>query len=224
MIPIDLSHTIVSGMPQWRGDDQPLTVHRRSEHGAGNHMSSAVEFGCHIGTHIDSPLHFLDGAAAVDEMPLEAFGGAALVLDVRETVRAAVQAAGSPPGLDRGVLGGRDLAEIDFLLFLTGWDEHWGAERYYLEWPWLTGALARELAEAGLKGVGLDTPSLDEYGGQVAHDLFAARGMINIENLTNLAALPERGAWFQAFPLKLQGTEASPVRALAWVEPGGEQG
>lgn len=224
MIPIDLSHTIVPGMPQWRGDEQPLTIHRRSEHGPEGHMSSALEFGCHVGTHIDSPLHFLDGAAAVDEMPLEAFGGAALVLDVRESVRAALQATGTPPELGPEVLAGHDLQEIDFVLFLTGWDEHWGHERYYLQWPWLGEALARELAAAGLKGVGLDTPSLDVYGGAVAHDLFAARGMINIENLTALPQLPERGAWFQAFPLKLLGTEASPVRAIAWVEAERTQG
>ena len=60
---------------------------------------------------------------------------------------------------------------------------------------------------------------LDEFGGQTAHDLCAPAGMINIENLTNLGNLPRVGTWFQAFPLKLSGTEASPVRALAWVEP-----
>jgi kynurenine formamidase len=217
--PIDLSHVIVPGMPQWRGDDQPLAIHRHSEHDSDSHMSSSVEFGCHIGTHIDAPLHFLAGAAGVDELPLTALGGAALVVDVRRTVEQMAAAGDAALELGLEVLSGADLETIDFVLFHTGWDQYWGSERYYEYWPFLSSELAEALSAAALKGVGLDTPSLDDFGGQVAHDMCAGAGMINIENLTNLGALPRTGSWFQAFPLKLAGTEASPVRALAWVEP-----
>lgn len=211
---IDLSHTIISAMPQWRGDDQPLVIHRRSEHGPDSHMSSALEFGCHIGTHIDGPLHFLAGAPSVDAMPLDWFTGPARVIDVRDP-----DTGFSAPGaLPLAVMTGLDLTDIDFVLFLTGWDQHWGSEQYYQEWPYLSDSLAGFLAEAGLKGVGLDTPSLDAYDGHAAHDICAAAGMINIENLTGLDHLPPQGARFQALPLKLQATEASPVRAVAWVE------
>jgi kynurenine formamidase len=81
----------------------------------------------------------------------------------------------------------------------------------------LSPELARFLAGAGLKGVGLDTPSLDPYGAQVAHDICAPAGMINLENLANLGALPAVGFTLFALPLKLEGTEASPVRAVALV-------
>jgi kynurenine formamidase len=211
---IDLSHTIVSGMPQWRGDDQPLLLHRRSEHGPDSHMSSSLELGCHVGTHIDAPLHFLDGQPGLDQLPLERFSGPCLVVDCR----GAGGDTADPGPLGAGLLDDEDLAAIDFVLFLTGWDRHWGRERYYREWPWLDAALARRLADAGLKGVGLDTPSLDEYSGHQAHDICAAAGLINIENLTGLDRLPRRGAWFQALPLKLEATEASPVRAVARVD------
>ncbi len=218
-------------MPQWRGDDQPLVITRQSEHGPEGHMSSSLEFGCHIGTHIDAPLHFLEGAAGVGEMPLDDFGGSALVVDVKDRVLKQTVEGDEPGALGPEVLWGdpaskgselpanEGLAGIDFVLFHTGWDQHWGTEKYYQHWPWLTTELARILASADLKGVGLDTPSLDCFGGKEAHELCAAAGMINIENLTNLGALPRVGAWFQAFPLKLASTEASPVRALAWVEP-----
>ncbi|MBU8870053.1 MAG: cyclase family protein [Gemmatimonadales bacterium] len=219
MKPIDLSHTIMSGMPQWRGDSQILVIHRQSEHGPSNHMSSSLEFGCHVGTHIDAPLHFLSGSPGVDEMSLEAFGGTALVVDATEVAKKQTGVGGKPAAMGLEVLSGEDLGKIDFVLFNTGWDKHWGTDQYYRHWPWLSLELAEVLVKADLKGVGLDTPSLDDFGGQVVHDLFAVAGMINIENLTNLGALPRTGSWFQAFPLKLLGTEASPVRALAWVEP-----
>jgi arylformamidase len=212
---IDLSHTIVPGMPQWRGDDQPLRLHRRSEHGPDSHQSSSLEMGCHVGTHIDAPLHFLAGQPGLDELPVASFCGPALVVDLR----GAEKSAAPPAALGPEVLEGMDLTGVDFVLFHTGWDRHWGQPRYYQEWPWLSADLARVLAASGLKGVGLDTPSLDDYQGHEAHDICAAAGMINIENLTGLDRLPAGAIQFQALPLKLLAAEASPVRAVAWVEP-----
>lgn len=207
---IDLSHTIATDMPQWPGDVQPLSIHRQSLHGPESHMSSSLEFGCHVGTHIDAPLHFLEGSQGVDRLPLESFVGAGLV------IRTDPGASPRPLGVDtcRGV----DLGSVDFVLFDTGWAQHWGTERYYREWSYLTPELAKFLADAGLKGVGLDTPSLDPFSGQAAHDICAPAGMINLENLANLGALPREGFTLFALPLKLEATEASPVRAVAMVQ------
>ena len=36
--------------------------------------------GCHSGTHVDAPLHFVDGAAAIDELPVERFVGKCTVV------------------------------------------------------------------------------------------------------------------------------------------------
>ncbi|MFO7609485.1 MAG: cyclase family protein [Candidatus Krumholzibacteriia bacterium] len=209
---IDLSHTIVPGMAQWPGDRQPLTIHRRSEHGKDSHMASALEFGCHVGTHIDLALHFKAGERPVEELPLDAFAGRARV------VRAPAGQGAGP--LDAALLDGVDLAGLDFVLFATGWDRHWGTDRYYREWPFYSEELARRLAAAGLKGSGLDTPSLDPHAGHRAHDLCAAAGMINIENLAGLERLPEAPFTLLVLPLKLAGTEASPVRAAALLDAG----
>jgi len=211
---IDLSHTVESDMAQWRGDDQPLKLHRRSEHGPDSHMSSSLEIGCHVGTHLDAPLHFLAGEPGLAELPITRFLGPAMKLDV-----SGLSAASEPGPLGREILDGVQLESVAFLLLHTGWDQHWGTSRYYDCWPYLSGELAECLASAGLRGVGLDTPSLDDYSGHIAHDVCAEAGMVNIENLTNLAALPASGFLFQALPLKLDGTEASPVRAVAWLNP-----
>lgn len=207
---IDLSHTITPDMPQWAGDHQPLKIHRHSHHGPDSHMSSSLEFGCHVGTHIDAPLHFLAGEPGVDQLPLDRFIGSGVV------IRAGDGETAGPLGL--GLLEGIDLSGVDFVLFDTGWDKHWGTERYYREWSYLSPELAGLLGAAGLKGVGLDTPSLDPFGGQIAHDICAPAGMINLENLANLRSLPSIGFTLMALPLKLEGTEASPVRAVAMVE------
>lgn len=115
------------------------------------------------------------------------------------------------------MLAGVDLAGLDFLILDTGWARFWGEDRYYRHWPFLGPDLARAVAGAGLKGVGLDTPSLDNFGGRLAHDVCAQAGMVNLENLANLRALPPGEFTLLALPLKLRGTEASPVRAAALV-------
>lgn len=211
---IDLTHTIVPDMAQWPGDDQPLKIHRHSEHGADSHMSSSLEFGCHIGTHIDGALHFLDGQPGMHALPLDRFHGRAWVVDAAP----AGQEPDAPALLEVAHLQGRDLEDVDFVLFHTGWDRFWQQDNYYRHWPSLSEDLAHFLASAGLKGVGLDTPSLDLRDGSRAHDICAAAGMINIENLKGLGPLADKFVTFQALPLKLHATEASPVRAVAWLE------
>ncbi len=201
---IDLSHAIVSGMPQWPGDDSELSILRRSEHGPDGHLSSALSFGCHVGTHIDTPYHFLDGQPGLEEMDVTVFCGRALRVDVTDLATAGPE-----------LIDGLDLTDLDFLLLATGWERHWGTDRYYDGWPVPSAELAAALAAAPLKGVGVDTPSLDAYGGRRSHDLLAAAGRINIENLANLGALPATPFEFFALPLKLAAAEASPVRAVA---------
>ncbi len=209
---IDLSHVIAPGMSQWPGDDQPLNLHRRSEHGPDGHMSSSLEIGCHVGTHLDAALHFLEGQPALDKIPVDRFSGAALVVEALQECTTE----GSPLALSANLLNHHDLSKVDFVLFHTGWDSRWGSDEYYRHWPWLSSDLARLLSNSELKGVGVDTPSLDNFGGSIAHDLCAAADMVNIENLTGLKPLVNSVVNFMALPLKLHKTEASPVRAVAW--------
>lgn len=212
---VDLSHTIATDMPQWQGDDQPLRIVRHSEHGPGSHQSSSLEFGCHIGTHIDAALHFRAGEPSLEQLPLDAFWGRARVVRTGPD---------TPPGpLPAGVLDGVDLSPLDFVVFDTGWARHWGEPRYYEEWPYYGEDLARLLAGAGLKGTGLDTPSLDAFAGSLAHDLCAATGMLNVENMAGLGQLPDGDFTLLVLPLKLAGAEASPVRAAALVPGDGER-
>ncbi len=209
----DLSHSIVPDMPQWRGDHQPLKIHRVSEHGVDSHMSSSLEIGCHVGTHLDGSLHFLADQPGLHEVPVDRFCGTALVVDAT--------ASGSdkshPLAMGVELVQGSDLKSVDFVLFYTGWDRFWGQDNYYRHWPRLDAQLAGLLAESGLKGVGLDTPSLDGFNDSVAHDVCAAAAMVNIGNLTGLAPLVGSVVQFMALPLKLYQTEASPVRAVAWL-------
>ena len=203
---VDLTHVIRSGMPVYPGDPTPPRIVRESEHGAGTHQSSALHTGCHAGTHIDLPLHFRPGEPSLEQWPPERFTGPAVVVD-------------APAGeIPAAVTDGVDLGAVDFLLLRTGWERRWGTDRYYAGWPYLSEALADRLAAAGLKGVGLGTPSIDPLDRDTCHRRLAAAGLVNIENLARLDRLPA-GETFRLWilPLPLAGAEASPVRAVAEV-------
>ncbi len=200
---VDLSHTVRTDMPAYPGDEIRTVVERLSEHGAGTHQSSALSMGCHVGTHIDLPLHFNEGGADLESFPVSGCVGRAL----------AVPAPQGAIGPD--VLASADLDGLDFVILRTGWQRRWNTPDYYRDWPWLQRDTAERLAGAGLRGVGLDGPSVDPLGGQNAHEILAAAGMIIVENLTALDRLPDEPFLFAALPLRLAGAEASPVRAIA---------
>ncbi|MBU0741547.1 cyclase family protein [bacterium] len=202
---IDLSHTLFAGMDVYPGDETVPAIDRLSDHGDGQHRSSAFGMGCHTGTHIDLPLHFKAGEPALESFPLEGCFGRARVF-------------AAPPGrITAAALDGADLSGLDFVLLRTGWERHWGTPRYYRDWPWLDPGLADLLAGAGLRGVGLDSPSVDPLGARASHERLAAAGLVNVENLANLDRLPDEGFLFAALPLRLEGAEASPVRAVALI-------
>jgi len=203
---VDLSHVLRSGMAVYPGDPTVPQIVRESSHGPDTHQSSSLRTGCHAGTHIDLPLHFKAGEPDLAAFPLERCQGVGIVVDA------------APGAVDADAFAGHDLAAADFVLVRTGWESRWGAPDYYDGWPWLTAAAARALADAGLKGVGLDSPSVDPHGITDAHDILAAAGLLNVENLANLAALPAAGFRFLALPLRLDGAEASPVRACALLD------
>ena len=66
--------------------DEPPRIRRISTAGRDSNLTlSEVTFGCHIGTHVDAPAHFLAGGAAVDGLALEHFYGLAEVLFPEDT-------------------------------------------------------------------------------------------------------------------------------------------
>ena len=199
---IDLSHVMEDGMPVYPGDS-PVTVRQNrflEEHGFNN---SIFTFGPHAGTHLDGLMHMSGHPLRIGEFPLERFQGPAKLIDVR--------------GLDEigpGAVDWEQVGTADILLFLTGYDVHFGSERYFRDHPVMTPALGLELTARKIKLVGMDLPSPDKSPYAVHRQLFAA-GIFIVENLTGLEALVGHADFsFFGFPLKLQA-DSSPIRALA---------
>jgi arylformamidase len=207
---VDLSHPIAPGMPVYPGDPAP-TLAPVTDYADAGYVTRLLTVGSHTGTHMDAPAHMLPGGRTLDAFPVTHFTGPALVLHLPSASGAVI----SPAAL-RAHAGA--LAVVDFLLLDTGWAHRWGGADYFTGYPVLSPDAARWLAAQGLKGLGVDTPSVDADDAELfsVHHALLGADMVLVENLTALSALPAR-VTFAAFPLRLVDADGSPVRAVAYL-------
>ena len=199
----DISVVVRIGTPEWPGD-APFECGWTTRIADGSSVNlSHLRGSPHVGTHADAPLHVHDGWPASDSLPLEAFLGDALVLDVSE----------SPAGpLSLDVHDTR-LAGVERLLLRTGRCIADGS--FPSDWPVLDAETAAGLVERGIRLIGVDAPSVDARHStqlEVHHALFGG-GAYVLENL-DLRGVHTGHYELIALPQRLAGLDAAPVRAV----------
>jgi arylformamidase len=107
------------------------------------------------------------------------------------------------------------------VLIRTGWDKHWGTDGYRHAVPYLAPETIDILVSEGAALVGLDFSTIDAPAdpSRTARTRLLRAGVLVIENLCNLSALPTDGFRFFAVPLRVAGGLAIPVRAFAELLP-----
>ncbi len=200
----DLTHAFGDSMPVYPGDPASKITSLNDIAGAGYSVSQ-VTTGMHTGTHIDGPLHVIEGGRPLSEMPVESFIGRGVLIDAR-----------GKESIDADLLADVPLRRKDIVLVLTGCSAIFRDPSYYENYPLVTARFAVTLVEAGVKMLGLDTPGPDGPPFAIHRLLLAAQVLI-IENLTNLEALLEFPDFeVIALPAKFR-TEAAPARVIARV-------
>jgi arylformamidase len=205
---IDVTRELAAGHPTWPGDD-PFSLQQVAHMARGDSVNvMRLETSTHVGTHLDAPYHYDDVGAPLQGVPLDVLVGPCLVVD----------AAGEGPVAAAGVVGSirrmlRDEPSPPRLLLRTGQADAW--ERFPEDFRPLTVALIEALADLGVRLVGTDAPSVDALASKdlPVHAAFARSGLFIVEGLALSAVTP--GAYeLLCLPLRLQGADASPVRAL----------
>ncbi|MBQ2924183.1 MAG: cyclase family protein, partial [Anaerotignum sp.] len=157
--------------------------------------------------------HIFADRTRLDKLPVEQFVGKALVIDCRD--------AGEGGTIGMEYIDKALADEAEFLLFHTGWDENWGTEKYFGEYPVLSMGVCRYLLDSKKKGVGFDVIGIDPVsdGNLTRHKmLFSQRDMVIIENLTNLEKAGGSLFTLAVLPLKYENADGAPVRAVAIIE------
>ena len=202
----DVSLPISNGMVVWPGDpDVNIIPYKSIKEGASSNVSS-IQLGSHTGTHIDVPCHFIDSGRTLDDIPIEIFIGKARLfeLDVLKKIGA-------------GDLNHLNLTGVERVLFKTRNSRFWdqGGERFRKDFVYLTNEGARFLVDSGIKMVGIDYLSIEEFGNKSApaHHILLGAGVIIVEGL-NLSGVKEGEYEIICSPLKIKGGNGAPARVF----------
>ena len=207
---IDLTHSLRHGQTSFPGDP-PLgvTPHATIEKDRCN--VSRIAMGSHQGTHLDALYHFVPDGKRLDQMPLEWFYGPATLLRIPKPAGSEITLADLTPFEKRLTPGAR-------VIYETGWHRRYGEADYFTAFPSLTQEAAAYLAARRIRLLGMDTPTPSRDYYEVHHILQQKPAeIVIVESLANLDALPE-DFLFIGFPLRFEGGDGSPIRAVAGIE------
>jgi arylformamidase len=198
---LDISIPLREGMVVYAGDP-PVQLERVAAiaDGAAANLSR-LDFGVHSGTHLDAPVHFLDGASGAETIPLDALIGPAHVIDATLVRR----------DLDADELGSLELPSgAERLLFKTPNSELWARDEFVPDFVSLTGDGAALLVERGVRLVGIDYLSI---GDSDAHRTLLGAGVVVLESVDLRAVEPGKYR-LVCLPLRLVGADGAPARAV----------
>jgi kynurenine formamidase len=205
---IDLTQTICPSMPVYPGTEPPR-IQEATTIAKEGFAEKLLTFYSHTGTHMDAPAHLLPTRATLDTFEVSHFIGPATVGDFRNVSSATI-------GLKDLRSLEKDLEKGGFLVLHTGWSRFWGEENYFGSYPVLTQEACQWLTRFPLQGIAVDMISVDSMDSFELenHRILLGAGMVIVENLTNLEALPEKNVLLCCLPLKIEKSDGAPVRAV----------
>ncbi|MFO0831865.1 MAG: FAD-dependent monooxygenase [Phycisphaerales bacterium] len=207
---IDISPTVSEALGVWPSDT-PFSREVLLDTEKGNNITlSTIRSTVHLGSHADASNHYAkqnEGAKGIDRMPLAHYIGECRV--VRARPREEVGAWRVRPA---------DIHEFECIkearvLIETG--SFPDGTRWNSDFAGLSVELVDALAARGVVTIGIDTPSVDLQDSKdlPAHRAIFRHGIAILEGLTLASVDPGVYELF-AQPLKIDGCDASPVRAV----------
>jgi kynurenine formamidase len=215
---IDLSFTI---REHWRWLPKLYAISTFKDY---HFLTQRLDSNLHGFTHVDSTLHFMPNGPSMEKMPLEKYMGEAAVvnlshLDENDGVTA--------EDLERR---GQHIKTDDIVLLRTDWPRKcdYMTRDFWGQAPYTTREACEWLIGRKVKAVGYDYPPdyvlrkrlfdsqyKDKPEENTTHYVLLKEGVVAIEYLCNLHLITRNRVQFMALPLRIEGAEGSPVRAIA---------
>ncbi|HJQ11714.1 MAG TPA: cyclase family protein [Gemmatimonadaceae bacterium] len=166
---------------------------------------SYVRFGSHTGTHADASRHFFDDGQSVDKIPLERLIGPAVLIAFPDDVRS----------VTADHLKGKNLRGHKRVLIRTRNSALLSQNDFVPDYTFLAPDGAQYLVDLGIELVGVDYLSIEQFhsGHHRTHRTLLERSVVIIEGL-NLSAPPPGEYQFICLPLRLEGCDGAPARAV----------
>jgi len=222
---LDLSYAINDKLVPWPGDEKWFEANANATVEKDGYFTRSFWMLEHYGTHLDAPAHFPPGKTTVDQIPVRQLFGPAVVFDVRGPGTQDPDFQLRARNIEEWEIRNGRISSGSIALLRTGWASRWPDTKSYrnqdasgkMHFPGFSAEAAKLLIERKVSGLGCDTMSV-EYGASEdfsLHRLTLGAELYHLENLADLSALPETGAFLIVAPIKLEGGSGGPVRVFA---------
>ena len=168
---------------------------------------SAYSMGAHSGTHIDAPMHFVLNGASIEQLSLERLIGPARVIDIPDAVQS----------IDAAELNRHQWRDAPRVIFRTrssqrGWMH---SSTFHRDFAYIAPDAAQQLADAGVRLVGIDYISAEQFGAPapMTHRILLGKGIPIVEGLA-LESVSAGDYDLIVLPIKVGGHEGAPARAV----------
>lgn len=222
---VDLTHPVSEDMAIWPGGE-PFRMERIVDYDRGYRLHR-FEMGENVGTHVDAPAHFIEGGSGIDAIPAGKLVAELVIIDVRrQAARNPDYAIRASDLRDHESEYGR-IPEGAVVVAHTGWYRRFSEPARYantdeagtMHFPGWSRDAAALVVERRAAAIGIDTLSIDPGSSRdfAAHRLALGAGLYQLENLTNLADVPLRGATIVVGVIPVRDGTQAPARVFALV-------
>lgn len=198
----DISMSIEHSMAVYKNKDEKRPILKViQDFLTGSSYESKITMNMHTGTHVDAPLHMIEGDKSIDSIDLNTVIAKCKVLDLTSVNDKITK----EDLIDRNILKG------DFLVLKT---KNSYIEQFDYNFVFLEKSGAEFLRDKEIIGVGIDSLGIERNQfGHETHKLLMGKGITIIEGL-RLKDVEEDEYILCAPPLKIINAEAAPTRAV----------
>ena len=204
----DISVPIKQGMSYLVLDPVPPKIYRLHDAELGSKVTiSMLEILTHTCTHLDAPLHFIQGGSTISDMRLDAVVGPCRVIEIkdRETIKVSE-------------LEKHAITEGERLLFKTrNSPMTYAGEKFVEDYVYLEGNAADYLAEKKILLFGLDNITIGNFSDEESiiktHRTLLEAGVYILEDCA-LGDVPPGEYELLCLPLLIFKGDAAPCRAI----------
>jgi arylformamidase len=205
----DVSLVLRPDMITWPGEPAPRIEPLRRIAKGDTANVSVVTLSDHAGTHVDPPVHFVEGGNTVDKLPTESLVGPCIVV--------AFDGPGhvSAEWLDRAKIP----AGTERILFKTRNSPRWGDSKaqFTRDFTTINASAAKWCVDHGVKLVGIDYLSIEPQGpekeGYPVHMTLLRANVVIIEGL-DLSTVNPGQYELVCGPIKLLNGDGGPARVF----------
>lgn len=203
----DVTVAVSEVVPIYEGDPS-AKIHGVKSIALGDSANvSHLCFGAHTGTHVDAPNHFIEGTRRVEDLELEKLVGRCRVVAVDDSVMAI--------GAEHLIA----LEGVERVIFKTRNSEFWSTPEkgFRKDFTYITPQAARIIADSGVKLVGIDYLSVEQFASRdhAVHKALLEKEIVILEGL-DLREVPPGDYDLICLPLKYIGGngDGAPARTI----------